>query len=76
MLSANGGFVPENGDPLADWVIDWVNAPVRLDNLTKLVGEVADQAQLHGLLARIWDLGLELESMTVFGPRAEKDKEP
>ena len=35
-LEQTAGFVPENGDPLADWVIDWVNAPVRLDNLTKL----------------------------------------
>ena len=32
---------------------------------TVLVGEIADQAQLHGLLTRIRDLGLELESLTV-----------
>ena len=31
---------------------------------TELVGEIADQAQLHGLLTRIRDLGLELESVT------------
>ena len=31
---------------------------------TALVGEVADQAQLHGLLSRIRDLGLELDSVT------------
>ena len=36
---------------------------------TELVGEVADQAQLHGLLSRIRDLGLDLESLTVTGPR-------
>lgn len=30
---------------------------------TVLVGEVADQAQLHGVLTRIRDLGLELESV-------------
>lgn len=37
----------------------------RSAGVTELVGEVADQAQLHGLLSRIRDLGLELESVTV-----------
>jgi hypothetical protein len=32
---------------------------------TDLTGEIADQAQLHGLLTRIRDLGLELEDVTV-----------
>jgi hypothetical protein len=32
---------------------------------TELVGRVADQTQLHGLLTRIRDLGIELESLTV-----------
>ena len=40
-------------------------APVWLPGATELVGEVADQAQLHGLLSRIRDLGLELASVTV-----------
>ena len=31
---------------------------------TELVGDIADQAQLHGLLSRIRDLGLELDSVT------------
>ena len=40
-------------------------APVRLRGATELFGGVADQAQLHGLLSRIRDLGLELTSVTV-----------
>ena len=31
---------------------------------SELVGEIADQAQLHSLLCRIRDLGLELDSVT------------
>ena len=42
---------------------------VRCTGATELVGEIADQAQLHGLLTRIRDLGLELESVTVAGPK-------
>ena len=43
---------------------------------TELVGEVADQAQLHGLLSRIRDLGLELESVAVRGAGPDQsDKE-
>lgn len=41
-----------------------VHAPRR----TTLVGQVADQAQLHGILGRIRDLGLELESVTTSQP--------
>ena len=42
---------------------------------TELVGEIADQAQLHGLLSRIRDLGLELESVTT-DERAEAGDRP
>lgn len=31
---------------------------------SELIGEIADQAQLYGLLSRIRDLGLELDSVT------------
>jgi hypothetical protein len=35
------------------------------DGTTTLTGEVADQAELHGLLARVRDLGLTLLSVQV-----------
>ena len=38
---------------------------VRGSGSTELVGELVDQTQLYGLLARIRDLGLELQSVTV-----------
>jgi hypothetical protein len=38
---------------------------VRRNGVTELTGEVADQTQLFGLLTRIRDLGLELESVRV-----------
>ena len=42
---------------------------------TELVGPVADQAQLHGLLAHIRDLGLELESVSVGEPGGDAEAE-
>jgi hypothetical protein len=40
-------------------------ALVPRNGTTELVGELVDQAQLHGVLTRIRDLGLELESVSV-----------
>jgi hypothetical protein len=37
---------------------------------TELVGEIADQAQLHGLLTRIRDLGLDLEGVSLAPEKA------
>lgn len=45
------------------------------DGATELVGEVVDQAQLHGLLTRIRDLALELEAMTVSAADPAEDEE-
>jgi hypothetical protein len=41
---------------------------------SELVGEIADQAQLHGLLSRIRDLGLELDSVTTLPGSAVEDQ--
>jgi hypothetical protein len=41
------------------------------DGHTSLTGTVIDQAQLHGLLAKIRDLGLTLISVTVLDPARE-----
>jgi hypothetical protein len=49
--------------------------PVRPHGRTELVGEIADQAQLHGHLVRIRDLGLELEHLSVT-PRSAPTTEP
>jgi hypothetical protein len=40
-------------------------APSYRSGHTDLFGEIADQAQLHGLLTRVRDLGLELEDVSV-----------
>jgi hypothetical protein len=46
----------------ADWFAGFVLAAEE-DGTTTLTGDVADQAELHGLLARIRDLGLDLISL-------------
>jgi hypothetical protein len=42
---------------------------VARDGATELVGQIVDHAQLYGLLTRVRDLGLELESVVVVDPR-------
>ncbi|WP_421740652.1 hypothetical protein [Cellulomonas sp.] len=45
------------------------------DGATSLTGAVADQAELHGLLARIRDLGVTLISVGIVDPAPEPDRE-
>lgn len=44
------------------------------DWTTRLTGTVADQAQLHGLLTKVRDLGLTLVSVTLLAPSAAESK--
>ncbi len=43
---------------------------------TSLTGEIADQAQLQGLIARVADLGLSLRSVARVAPDPEVDPGP
>jgi hypothetical protein len=45
----------------------------RRDGTSVLIGEVVDQARLHGLIERIQDLGLELVSVNpIHDPRRDR----
>ena len=46
----------------------------RLAGTTVLTGTVIDQAHLHGLLNRIQELGIELDSFGPMDPRADDDQ--
>ena len=46
----------------------------RIDG-SELVGEIRDQAQLFGLLTRIRDLGIELESVATSASRQPQEAE-
>ena len=54
-----------------DW-FDGFDINHQSNNETLMVGQVADQAALHGLLAKIRDLGLSLSSVT----RLEHQSDP
>ena len=48
----------------------------RISGTTVLSGSIADQAQLHGYIARVGELGLELVSIKQTGePGARKEPE-
>lgn len=48
----------------------------RDDGTTELTGVISDQAQLHGLLTKIRDLGVALISVAVVGPPHGIDPRP
>jgi hypothetical protein len=45
------------------------------DGTCTLTGEVADQAQLHGVLARVRDIGATLVSVRLLGSAATEESE-
>ncbi|HSO69529.1 MAG TPA: hypothetical protein VLQ67_07785 [Arachnia sp.] len=51
----------------ADW-FDGFTLTTESDGTTTIAGEVTDQAQLHGLLAKIRDLGISLVSVETSHP--------
>ncbi len=53
------------------WVawFDGLTVTRSTDKTTSICGAVADQAQLHGLLAKVRDLGLTLLSVRAIAPR-------
>lgn len=58
-------------DHWAEWFEGLTITPGR-NGTTELVGPVADQAALHGLLAKIRDLGLPILSVSSLDPRCSK----
>lgn len=56
-------------DPRWSVWFDGMNVTTATDGTTVLCGPVVDQAALHGLLARLRDLGLPLISLTRVAPR-------
>ncbi len=46
------------------------------DGTTSLIGPVSDQAELHGLLMKVRDLGVTLISVTVVDPLDSVDHQP
>ncbi len=55
------------GHELADWFAG-LTVTAEADGTTRLVGLVADQAALHGVLRKIRDLGLTLISIVKVQP--------
>jgi hypothetical protein len=51
-------------DPRWSGWFDWLQLRSEPGDVTAIAGEVADQAALHGLLAKVRDLGLPLLSVT------------
>ena len=63
------------GDHWSSW-FDQLTVTRDSDGTTSLSGLVCDQAQLHGLLTRIRDLGLTLISLQVIDPTDRGEDEP
>jgi hypothetical protein len=63
-IQIEGHLAPE----WSDWFDD-MTVQRQPDGTTILSGPVRDQAALHGLLLKVWDLGLSLVSVRPMDPR-------
>lgn len=61
-------------DHWSDWFGD-LTLTHKSDGTTSLSGLVADQAELHGLLMKVRDLGVTLVSVAVIDPSDSVDRE-
>ncbi len=61
------------GPRWAAW-FDGLDLSARDDGTTAIRGPVADQAALHGLLARLRDIGVPLVSLTELPPHIEEER--
>lgn len=57
------------GSRWATW-FDGMHLTTTSDGLTVLAGPIVDQAALHGVLAKLRDIGLPLISLTLIDPQA------
>jgi hypothetical protein len=49
-ISKTAGYVSDTGDPLAEWLADWLIEPSRRDNLDKLASSRADERHIFLVL--------------------------
>ena len=80
-LDCPATYVIEVQGYLAEHWSDWLGgmmidpqASVEGADITRLTGTVIDQAALHGVLRKLYDLGLPLLSITCTGPKRENQE--
>jgi hypothetical protein len=60
-----GGFVSDTGDPLAQWLSDWISEPKRSDNLRKLSASSRDERHLFVIVAGLGDVPFQVTDLLI-----------